>query len=166
MIVADLFQDQASPWESLARDHVRSVWNACKTFLKLVIEHVSDAGTSAALVQKIFEPAMDEILATLETKTGEVVKSHQIVHPITYNTDFTETIQRVRADRKRDEYSAAVKSFFNVTSLQHTGFHNSNLEKLVDALVRETTELDIDCYAASEALDCMEAYYKVRNEIC
>ncbi|KAF3760087.1 hypothetical protein M406DRAFT_343680 [Cryphonectria parasitica EP155] len=161
MIIADLFQDQASSWEGLACDHVRSVWKACKTFLRLVIEHIADVGISAALIQKFFEPAMAEILAALETNIGDVVKLHQIIHSITYNAEFTEIIQRVRANRKRAEYAAVVKRFFNVSTLQHASSQSSKLEELVETLVRETTELNMDRYAAIEALDCMEAYYKI-----
>ena len=106
---------------------------------------------------------MSEILSSLETKTSEVVRSHQILHPITYNAEFTETIRKVRDDRRRAQYTAVVKSFFKVSNLQEASYHSSKLGDLVENLVRETTELDMDRYAAIEALDCMEAYYKVRT---
>ena len=91
MIIGDLFCEQASPWENLAHGYVQSGWKACKTFLRHVVAHVADSGTSTALIQKVFEPAMDHVSATLQAKTREVLKSHQMIHLITYNHYLTET---------------------------------------------------------------------------
>jgi hypothetical protein len=163
MIIADLFRDQASPWEQLARDHIDSSWKACKVFLKHVIAHVADLETSTSLSQKVIGPAMDDILAALRLKTSEVLKPHQQIHPITYNHYFTETIQKVRADRKRSDCASAVKRFFGVSTLgQYTPASSVDLSRLVDILVGGTTEPDMNRFAASEALDHMDAYYKVR----
>ncbi|KAF3768369.1 hypothetical protein M406DRAFT_336893 [Cryphonectria parasitica EP155] len=95
---------------------------------------------------------------------NQAIKLYQIIHFITYNAEFTEIIQKIRADRKRAEYAAVVKRFFNISTLQHASFHSSKLEELIETLVRETTELDMNRYAAIEALNCMKAYYKVARK--
>ncbi|GJC90452.1 interferon-induced GTP-binding protein Mx [Colletotrichum liriopes] len=163
MIVADLFREQASPWEQLARDHIRKSWNACKLFLEQVVEHIADYGTSATLTQKIIGPTMDNILVALHAKTSDVLKAHQHIHPITYNHYFTETIQKVRADRRRSECASAVMRFFGVKTLGEYSVSSVDLSKLVDTVVGSTTEPDMNQFAASEALDHMDAYYKVRQ---
>ncbi|MCJ1392161.1 hypothetical protein MMC18_005028 [Xylographa bjoerkii] len=162
MIVSDLFLEQSSPWEAFARSHVDSVWKAVKKFLAHATAYVADVTTSKALFQKIFEPALNQFLQSLHEKTTELLMPHQKSHPITYNHYFTETLQKLRNERNQHEYSKIIERFFKVSSLE-TPFYsggNYDLRQLVRALVQRT-EPDMNRFACSEALDCMEAYYKV-----
>jgi hypothetical protein len=160
MIVADLFLEQSTPWEAITRSHAEKVWKAAKEFLSFIITFVADATTCKALFQKIFEPALAEILETLNTKTTELLRPHQKSHPITYNHYFTETLQKVRNERSNSEYTRIIQTFFGVSSLDAVYNHHMDLRQLVTALVQHT-EPDMNRSASSEALDCMEAYYKV-----
>ncbi|PQE33788.1 dynamin family protein [Rutstroemia sp. NJR-2017a WRK4] len=85
-----LFQQIATELPSL-------VWNAAKEFIILTTAHVADAATSKALLQKIFEPALNERMETLKAKTAELLKPHQTSHPITllplYHSHIFETAQ-------------------------------------------------------------------------
>jgi len=101
-------------------------------------------------------------LENLNEKTTELLTPHQKSHPITYNHYFTETLQKLRNERNQNEYSKIVKQFFGVSSLETSHYCRSNhdLYQLVTALVQRT-EPDMSRFACSEALDCMEAYYKV-----
>lgn len=163
MIVSDLFLEQSVPWEAIARSHVDKVWKAAKEFLGHAAAYVADATTSKALFQKIFEPALNQLLGTLNEKTTELLTPHQRSHPITYNHYFTETLQKLRNERNHDEYSEIVKRFFGVSSLETPYYvdRNHDLCQLVSDLV-QYTEPDMNRFACSEALDCMEAYHKVR----
>ncbi len=109
MIIADLFRNQASPWESLATDHVYRVWTACKTFLKHVLAHVADPGTSTGLIQKIFEPEIDKILVTLEAEAKRI-KIHQTMHPIATTTTSLRAAQRVKAVINHHCHTVAIGS--------------------------------------------------------
>ncbi|KAI4219205.1 MAG: hypothetical protein L6R40_008732, partial [Gallowayella cf. fulva] len=162
MIVADLFLEQSNPWETITRSHIDRVWKAAKEFLSLAATYIADAATSKALFQKIFEPALDQLLESLNAKTTELLTPHQKSHPITYNHYFTEALQKVRNERSKSEYSSIVKNFFGVSSLESSLYINQHkdLSQLVTALV-QSTEPDMNRFACSEALDCMEAYYKV-----
>ncbi|CAF9942508.1 hypothetical protein IMSHALPRED_003852 [Imshaugia aleurites] len=165
MIVSDLFLEQSVPWEAIARSHVDKVWKAAKEFLGHAAAYVADATTSKALFQKIFEPALNQLLGTLNEKTTELLTPHQRSHPITYNHYFTETLQKLRNERNHDEYSEIVKRFFGVSSLETPYYvdRNHDLCQLVSDLV-QYTEPDMNRFACSEALDCMEAYHKVALE--
>ena len=162
MVVSDLFLEQSAPWEAIVRSHVDGVWKAAKKFLGHAVAYVADATTSKALFQKIFEPALNQLLKTLNEKTTELLTPHQRSHPITYNHYFTETLQKLRNERNQDEYSKIIKKFFEVSSLEvhHYCGRNHDLGQLLIALVQRT-EPDMNRFACSEALDCMEAYYKV-----
>jgi len=162
MIVADLFLKQSTPWEAITRSHIDKVWKASKEFLSLAATYVADAATSKALFQKIFEPALNQLLETLNIKTSDLLIPHQKSHPITYNHYFTETLQKVRSERSKNDYSRILKEFFGISSLELPTYisQSKDLRPLVTALVQRT-EPDMNRFACSEALDCMEAYYKV-----
>ncbi|KAH7016365.1 dynamin family protein [Microdochium trichocladiopsis] len=161
MIVAELFREQAIPWEQLAHAHIKRSWGSCKLFLKQVVEHVADLNTSATIYQKIIEPAMYEILGNLIGLTKKVLNQHQQLHPITYNQDFPEALQKLRSDRRRDCIASTTMNFFGVSTLTRNSFGTLDLSNLVDRLVVSTLEPDVTRFAASEALDMMQAYYKV-----
>ena len=162
MIVSDLFLEQSTPWETIARNHVDRGWKTVKGFLAHAAVYVADVATSKALFQKIFEPALNQFLDTLYEKTTELLTSHQTGHPITYNHYFTESLQRLRNERNQNEYSKIIKQFFGVSSLETSHYcgRNHDLHQLVSALMQRT-EPDMNRFACSEALYCMEAYYKV-----
>jgi len=162
MIVADLFLEQSSSWEVITRSHIEKVWKASKIFLSHVTAHIADVATSRALFEKIFEPALNQLLGALNAKVTEMLTPHQKSHPITYNHDFNEALQKVRNERSADEYTRILKSFFSAASLDSVYLNNQykDLRPLVTVLVKGT-ELDMKRFACSEVLDCMDAYYKV-----
>ena len=162
MIVADLFLEQSVQWEAITRSHIDRVWKASREFLSLAAVYIADAATSKVLFQKIFEPALTQLLGSLNVKTAELLTPHQKSHPTTYNHYFTESLQKVRNERSKNEYSKIVKDFFGVSTLEPSLYINQHkdLRQLVTALV-QSTEPDMNRFACSEALDCMEAYYKV-----
>jgi hypothetical protein len=96
-------------------------------------------------------------------KVSEIMRPHQKGHPITYNHYFTETIQKARQEHEKKNMIRPLNAFFKL-KLQTTSFYipsqTFNTADLLDALTQRTEE-DPDRYACSEAVDCMEAYYKV-----
>ncbi|KAK0620856.1 P-loop containing nucleoside triphosphate hydrolase protein [Immersiella caudata] len=161
MVVADLFLEQSKPWDSIAEKHVKQVWSAMNTFLRLVAGHIADFSTSKALEREIFEPAMNDLLKQLRDKTAEFLGPHRAGHPITYNHYFTETLQNARRERLTKTTTAAVRKFFGSDDLSSSRLSGSyNLQTLVSSLVA-SNEPNMDRYAAQEALDCLDAYYKV-----
>ena len=164
MIVSDLFLEQSAPWDAITRSHVDKVWNAGREFLGHVAAYVADDTTSKALFQEIFDPELSKLFKALNEKSAELLKPHQRSHPITYNQDFSESLQKLRNERNQNEYSNIVQQSFGLSSLQENHHCNRyhNLRQLVTTLVQRT-EPDMNGFACSEALDCMEAYYKVNN---
>ncbi len=162
MVVADLFLDQCRPWEAIAREHVEAAWNAASRFLKLVISHMADDSTAKALEQHVFEPAMKQILKQLGDKTSELLKPHHSGHPITCNSNFAAALQDIRRERRQKEREVTLCKFLGVSSLTTRQHLNSyyDLKGLSDALA-ENPEPDVERFAANEAMDCLNAYYKV-----
>lgn len=199
MIVNDLFKEQSQPWQRIATAHVTKVWDATKTFICAAVAEVSDMATLGALLKDVVEPALSDLLHSMEARLTELLEPHQAGHAITYNHSFTEDLQKTRRDIMEDRFSHVLTDFFGVpqiTTSINTYYNNNgnppsddnydktpqkdpfdddcyyntnkkrnknrdfNLRKLLDSLL-ESTETDMICYAAREALDCTLAYYKV-----
>jgi GTPase SAR1 family protein len=162
MIVADLFAEQCRPWEAIARAHVDKVWNAASHFVKLVVAHTADTSTAKALQHQVFDPAMKTILHEMREKTTELLSPHQDGHPITYNHYFTETLQKVRHERGQKDRERIICDFFGVGSLRSYVLDGEyDLKRLSDSLAGSGGERDMERFAANEAMDCLNAYYKV-----
>ncbi|KAH4902835.1 hypothetical protein HBI56_121500 [Parastagonospora nodorum] len=164
MIVADLFLEQSHPWEALARHHIEQVANSVIEFLKHLVSHIADSSTSGALFQKLVEPALKDVVGFARRKTADLLAQHQKGHPITYNHYFTETMQNVKKERSRVELTRIIKDVFSVTSLvpntEEPHITTMDYRPLLEALM-EHNNPDMNSYACSEALNCMQAYYKV-----
>lgn len=165
MIVEDLFREQCRPWEQILSSHVDMVAAAARKLLTLVCEHIADGTTSQHIAREIFEPALESITKTLQTKADELLEPHKNGHPITYNHYFTETLQKVRDERRMDEVRSALAQWLDKDENELDTRNcllkgNFDTRGLMTALASRS-EPDMDRFAASEALDCMEAYYKV-----
>lgn len=157
MAVADLFLEQSKPWESLARDHIRAIWEATRAFLDHTIAHLTDDYTSGSLLSKIIYPLLEERYVRLDQKITELLAEYQIGHPITYNHYFTENVQNMRAERHKAEITKKLQGFCE-------NYGNSTIRTMLPSLTSmfiTDNEADMDRYASSEVLDCMQAYYKV-----
>jgi GTP-binding protein EngB required for normal cell division len=163
MIISDLFLEQSKPWEALAKSHIAQVGSAVKIFLKHLISHTADKSTCGALFQTLVEPALEEIIKDVEGKTLDLLAPHQHGHPITYNHYFTETVQQVREKRSREAFTRIIKEVFNVQSLHPPGqghYVGTDYHPLLEKLMAHNNP-DLNQHACSEALDYMQAYYKV-----
>jgi hypothetical protein len=165
MIVSDLFLEQSRPWQALATQHMEQVARAVTRFLKHLVSHIADASTSGSLFQILVKPALEDIMEDAKRKTMDLLHPHQQGHPITYNHYFTETVQQVKRDRSRAELTRIIQDVMDVTSLRPPSsaeYLQIDYRPLLDALM-EHNNPDMNRYACSEALDCMQAYYKVRH---
>ncbi|EFZ03870.1 dynamin family protein [Metarhizium robertsii] len=161
MIVSDLFKEQSSPWKQIAAAHVKNVWNAARLFLNQLIVHIADETTVNAISETIIEPALDSILKTLHNKVSQLLEPHRFGHPITYNASFTDTLLNIRRERRALHFSDILRSAFGDFSA--TSGRRSVTVDIGDLLQRliQPEEQDMSRLAASEALDCLDAYYEV-----
>lgn len=163
MIISELFLEQSLHWEVLAKHHIEQVAQAVTTFLKHLVSHIADSSTGGALFKTLVEPALESIVKTAKRKAMDLLAPHQQGHPITYNHYFTETVQQVKQDRSRAELTRIIFEALKVTSLDPAPpqYEQIDYRPLLEALM-EHNNPDMNRYACSEALDCMQAYYKVR----
>lgn len=167
LIVGDLFHAQSAPWERLMRNHLKAVWEAARAFLELAASHLTDEVTAEALLREVIDPLMEQRYRDMTEKLVELLTPHQKGHPITYNHYFTETIQNMREKRLEAEVTRRLSKFFggrDLKTLEELPIKKVKTSSLISALASRK-EADMDRYASSEVLDCMQAYYKVRNRL-
>lgn len=169
LIVGDVFHQQSKPWEKLARRHVEATCELVSHFLELVVSSLSDEHTSSNLLRDVVAPFLDSTTKRVDEKLQEVLAPHTHLHPITYNHYFIENIQNIRKKRQEKEMVERIQAPFG------GGAQVKGKGKIMNLLDSETTisdlagliaprnEADMDKYAASEILLCMEAYYQVCN---
>ncbi|KAK4142578.1 P-loop containing nucleoside triphosphate hydrolase protein [Dichotomopilus funicola] len=162
MIVVDLFREQSRPWAAIARRHVDDVWTAASTFVKSVLLHTADTSTAKSLQHIVFDPALQRVLQAMRDKTAELLSPLHGGHPITYDHAFTEALNKVRSSRRSQTPEDILLKFFNCTSIStkvHLG-GDYDLKALAAALTQDNGS-NMKRFAATEALDCLNAYYEV-----
>jgi hypothetical protein len=156
-VIGELFFQQVRPWKSMVSRYLQRIIGATELCLKLVLNHIADETTSFKLFQHVIIARLKAQSLKLEIKIDESLHPHQAGHPITYNHYFTDTVQKARDERRNQDLR---RSFTNLNTGGDTTKYTTSNDILFKALYKEL-EQDMDIYSASEAVDCMEASYKV-----
>ncbi|KAK4221389.1 dynamin family protein [Podospora fimiseda] len=169
MLVADLFLEQSQRWESITRRHVENVWNGVNRFLELVIEYIADEPAYVSLQREVFKPAMQQVLEDMRSKTTELLRPHQNAHPITYNEDFLEELEKLRVERREKEFAEIIKKSVGIepqvdlsdpkTKKDYT-ISTIHLARMAKGLAIGTG-MGLKRLAAEDTMDCLQAYYSV-----
>lgn len=161
-VVTDLFREQSKPWQAIVNRHVNKVWGAARVFMDHLISHISDSETSDAIMDAVVRPKMKAILTSLLDKTTILLQLYRDDHPITYNSDFGEALQKIRVKRHSSQMDEILQRHFSSASLDSTSSHVSvyvNFISLKQELA-QCNEPDLYRWSAAEALDSAEAYYE------
>ena len=112
---------------------------------------------------EVIDPAMGALLASVQSKTAELLSSHQHLHPITYNEEYVTATQNVDYEGRKQEYTRILQKFFGMTLSQgqgHVTGKTYNFGQLLDSLTERDKPSERKS-SASVALDCMNVYYGV-----
>lgn len=163
LIIGDLFFEQAAPWESHVNTFMARLIEAARTTVNLILEDSADEETIVGLMREIINPKMDALKQATEQKAVEVLAPNQRGHPNTYNHYFIENVQKAKERHSKRFLEQKLLGYFGLEDIGDTYYSPSQgikLQPLVNAMTSRT-EVDMDRFACSEAIDCMLAYYKV-----
>ncbi|KAI0864276.1 P-loop containing nucleoside triphosphate hydrolase protein [Xylaria cubensis] len=160
LIVAELFSKQCKPWESLVGSLNHRMLASVFEAISAILRHVADEETAAGITRFIINPLMDTIKTNLENRLADILQPHLSGHPITYNHYLTENFQKKQDERRRLDMEKRLTQFFGSKFPYGAESHTFTLKALIDSLM-SSSELDMDVYSCSAAIDMMEAYYKV-----
>jgi GTPase SAR1 family protein len=163
LIIGDLFYEQSKKWGQLADRYADIILDATRATLDAILQHTADEATCEGLMRYILNPAMDALKNDLEAMVSSILEPHQRGHLITYNHYFTDNVQKAKAQHQKDTLTRQLKASSGAKSKGGVWPVDGafDLQSIVDSL-NQSTEADMDRHACSEAIRCMEAYYKVR----
>ncbi|EXJ65394.1 hypothetical protein A1O7_01735 [Cladophialophora yegresii CBS 114405] len=165
-IVGDLFYLQSKPWESTVMECIDMLLKDVQKAIIPIIQGVLDEKTIKGLLEYILNPGLDKIEASLRVKTKELLRPQQSGHPITYNNSFTESVQRARQEHYQRSIREKLRAFFGTKYPRFPSSENQfvfSMGNLINALGTQTAD-DMERFACSEAIDCMQAYYEVARK--
>lgn len=167
LIVGDLFYLQARPWEGFVDTCIDNILESVQRAISLIVHDILDERTSNGVLAQLINPELEKLEAALRSKTLELLSPQQLGHPITYNHYFTETVQKTRQEHLQKHVNEKLREFFGSNypcpPSQKTSLH-FRMDDLIQTLGTQT-EANMERFACSEAIDYMQAYYKVRRRV-
>lgn len=163
MIVGELFYQQTQPWEGIVDDYIVTLLDDVRTAVMFMLQQVLDRQSVEGVLKHIIHGKLSELEDKLRAKTAELLNPQQTGHPITYNSQYTKTIQEKRDQHLRNSIIKKLRAFFGEqypTNPHIEARIDFRMQALVDSLTSDT-ETDMERFACSEAIDCMLAYYQV-----
>ena len=156
-LVGTVFREYSSPWEKFARDHIIKVWIAARQFLEQAFKHLTVPQTCKSLLELWIGPKMDGALSEANKQLDALLQVHKR-EPMTTNHYFTDTAHELKQERMKEATMAKLRSL----ELPEGGITEQVVLSILNA-VNDTAKPDMDRNAAEEALDHMNAFYKVSD---
>ncbi|CAK7202892.1 hypothetical protein SEUCBS139899_005619 [Sporothrix eucalyptigena] len=154
LVVSDLFRDQCRKWGGLASTCVDSIVGSAFWLISDALDHIAVKDTADKIMRFSINPKMAEFKEEMLHQMQTILEQHDKGHPITYNHYLTTNVQKARNDRQKERLRLAIGSFVGSHLTQES------VTTIVKRLVPDIEE-DMVRVAASDAIDFMEAYYKV-----
>ncbi|KIW80365.1 hypothetical protein Z517_06980 [Fonsecaea pedrosoi CBS 271.37] len=166
LIIGDLFYMQSKPWESIVTRCIDGLLGDVHKATMPMLRETLDETSMKRLLEYVIEPGLEKIEDALRGKTTELLNPQQMGHPITYNHYFTESVQQAREEHLRRDLEKRITKFFGKeypsSMVSWPQNYKFRMDSLIDALATQT-EANMERFAASEAIDCMLAYYKASD---
>lgn len=160
LIVSDLFVEQCEPWRRIARLLAEDILEAAHLTAQLIVKQITASDVAEGIL-RLVRQEIEGLKVGMDAQVDALLAS-AAQHPITYNPQLTENVQRIQQAR----HKRAVKKLVHKTFGSHR-FDNPDSKislnpiELVD-LVGEGFEPDMERFGSALAVDYMEAYYKAR----
>lgn len=167
--VTALFREQCSPWVDLIHDSANEIFESVKSSIMLALKASCDTSTRDGVLSCIVNPALSNIRIEFDAAVEKVLSPHIDGHPSTCNHYLSDNLQNVRHDQHRPQLAGKLSTYFGQDPLKPnpmTGMTQVNLLNLLNHLVKDENEADMTIFACQEALQTMEAYYKVSGSPC
>lgn len=165
MVVSDLFSQQCKPWQAISQNLVELIHEAAAITFNKLLSEICDVNTKGRLMKNMIQPSLYLLRENLKDTVAELLQPHLSIHPITYNEDLTEAVQKIQGDRHKRKFDQA--------SFESCGYGTDNaagavesddicLMELLKSLLTATAPNPKE-YAASLAADVAAAYYKASS---
>ncbi|KID86263.1 interferon-induced GTP-binding protein Mx [Metarhizium guizhouense ARSEF 977] len=159
LIIGELFIEQCQPWDGIAADVKSDVLRIVYEVAKTIVEHVAVEETAEGILQ-VINKAINILSDELDSEFQKLLLPYRTVHPITYNHYLTDTVQKMQEDRRRHKLREGFRKLLGDDEMRPV-VHNVCMNPSESiAQLEDHTEVDMESYACSLAIDYAEAYYK------
>lgn len=165
LLVGELFWEQASKWEMLAKEHISTVSSQCSAFLKTLLRDTCPRDIES----RLWDSTIHEALKKRGKAAGEeLVRLMREVkgYPINYNHYYTDSIKGRRRNRQEMAFRETVRKASSEKEVRDEEGEvvevvvGVDVEKVVGEL-GGVDEVSMEAFSCEEALDCLFAIYKV-----
>ncbi|TRX91704.1 hypothetical protein FHL15_007486 [Xylaria flabelliformis] len=147
-LIAELFWEQSSPWEKLATDHVKKVWELCVKFLDGLVTKKIPKYLKTRFWSRFVGGALKERRKAASDELRKILDDNKSA-PINYNHYYTDTLQKRRDARSKPQP-------------QYT-FGAAEFQPSLATPLQITTNME--SFSCEEALDCLMSIYKVQQKV-
>ena len=163
LLVGELFWDQCSNWQSLARQYLDSVEGICNKFLNILLEDKCPKDIVSRLRHSLFQDALKARYDSALEELGRIMEDNK-GYPINYNHYYTQTINERRQERQKASLAQCINDATKHEKLD--GCHSTHTSASVDvnrAIEAYSKGIDpnMENVSCEEALDCAFAIYEV-----
>ena len=163
LIIGELFREQSSNWERLAKNHIEDVSRVCERFLDYLLKDKCPKDVKARIWSS-------QILDALKVRRRAAFRELELIiedmagFPINYNHYYTDNIHKRRHKRQKKLLESSLESATEHNRLD--GCQSTHTSASIDVNKLATnffTRIDPDMnnVSSEEALDCLLAIYKV-----
>ncbi|CAK7266190.1 hypothetical protein SEPCBS57363_001970 [Sporothrix epigloea] len=154
LVITDLFRQQSRNWGKIAKECVESIMQSSFALVSAALKHIAVDDTAKMIMRNLTNPGMADLRKDMLAQLELILQTCNECHPITYNHYLTDTVQKLRSERLRKLTIGLANKYAGYD------FDAESAECLANLLVAQI-ETDMMRVAASDAIDYMEAYYKV-----
>ncbi|KAL2210499.1 hypothetical protein CC79DRAFT_1269593 [Sarocladium strictum] len=158
LIVGDLFAEQCEPWRDIALQAVERIVDSVEQTMRLLIAHVAADHVADKVIEVVLSSA-EQLRQALDEKVEELLPSPE-QHPITYNRQLTDLVDKARDTRRRREIQRAIDNTFGVDLSNPKAKISCNPSQLLEPMMR-ISPYSMENSGSSLAVDYMQAYYKI-----
>lgn len=160
LIINELFKEHCQPWRDITSRLKGKILEAVYWTTWSILEHVAVVETANG-ISRIISNGIEMLRNDLDRKMIELFDPHYIGNAITYNHYLRYDVQKAQSGRQRRDIERILKNELGLTCSEHSiTISAADIAGLLTTLVQYTTA-NVEHYAASLAVDYMQAYYTV-----
>ena len=163
LLVGELFWDQCSNWQGLAKQYLESVEGICSNFLNILLEEKCPKDIVSRLRHSLVQDALKARYDSAFEELGRIMEDIK-GYPINYNHYYTETINKRRQERQKASLAQCIEDA--TTRQKLDGCNSTHTSASVDvnrAIEAYSNSIDpnMENVSCEEALDWALAIYEV-----
>jgi GTP-binding protein EngB required for normal cell division len=159
LIVSDLFAEQCEPWRRITSMVTDDILDAVHLTTQEIVDHITSREVSEAILRFIRQE-IEKLKVMMDIQVNALLAS-AAQHPITYNRQLTENVQRIQQARHKRAIKKLVDKTFGSNRFDGPDSKISVNPIAFINLMGEGFETDMERFGSSLAVDYMKAYYKV-----